>query len=166
MQLGHQLLANIEMINKVVEGQQVEAARLKEMALEAVGLREALERERQTSTEQKAALEEMVRRAEAETANMAEQIPTLVSEARGQVVEEFKASTEMKKLKVEFGQAAFNKGFELCQEKMVMKFSELDLSFLDEVSENEAGPSTAVATTADHLPEVPSFPIDPEVRDL
>ena len=146
------------MINKVVEGQQVEAARLKEMALEAVGLREALERERQTSTEQKAALEEMVRRAEAETANMAEQIPTLVSEARGQVVEEFKASTEMKKLKVEFGQAAFNKGFELCQEKMIVKFSELDLSFLDEASEDEAGPSPTATATAGPLPGISSSP--------
>ena len=166
MQLGHQLLANIETTNKVVEGQQAEAARLKEMALEVAGLREALERERQTSTEQKAALEKMVRRAEAEVANMAEQIPTLVSEVRGQAVEEFKASTKMRKLKVEFGQAAFNRGFELCQEKMVEKFSKLDLSFLDEASEDEAGPSTAMAATADRPPEVPSPPIDPEVRDL
>ena len=150
----------------MVEGQQAEAARLKEMALEAASLREVLERERQTSVEQKAALEEMVRRVEAEVANMAEQIPTLVSEARGQAMEEFKASIEMKKLKVEFGQAAFNKGFELCQKKMIMKFSELDLSFLDEASEDEAGPSTAVAATADHPPEVPSPSVDPEVQDL
>ena len=116
--------------------------------------------------EQKAALEEMVRRAEAEVANMAEQIPTLVSEARGQAVEEFKASIEMKKLKVEFGQAVFNRGFELCQEKMVVKFSELDLSFLDEASEDEVGPSTTVAATAVHPQEVPSPPVDPEVQDL
>ena len=106
-----------------------------------------------------------MRRAEAEVANMAEQIPTLVSEARGQVVE-FKASTEMKKLKVEFSQATFNKGFELCQEKMVMKFPELDLSFLDEASKDEARPSTAVAATAIPPPEVPSPPVNPEVQDL
>ena len=111
-------------------------------------------------------MEEMVRRAKAEVANMAEQISTLVSEAKGQAVEEFKASTEMKKLKVEFGQAAFNKGFELCQEKMVVKFPELDLSFLDEASEDEAGPSTTIAATVDHPPEVSSPPVDPEVRDL
>ena len=98
MQLGHQLLANIKMTNKAVEGQQAEAAHLKEMALEVAGLREALKRERQISTEQKADLEEMVRRAEAEVANMVEQILTLVSEARSQAVEEFKTSTEMKKL--------------------------------------------------------------------
>ena len=107
-----------------------------------------------------------MRRAKAEVANMAEQIPILVSEARSQAVEEFKTSIEMKKLKVEFGQAAFNKGFELCQEKMVEKFFELDLSFLDEASEDEAGPSTIIAATANHLPEVPSSPVDPEVRDL
>ena len=88
MQLGHQLLTNIETTNKTVEGQQAEAARLKEMALEVAGLREALERGRQTSMEQKADLEEMVRRAEAEVANMVEQIPTLVSEVRSQAVEE------------------------------------------------------------------------------
>ena len=82
------------------------------------------------------------------------------------MVEEFKASTEMKKLKVEFGQAVFNKGFEHCQEKMVVRFFELDLSFLDEASEDEAGPSTTVAATADHPPEVPSPPVDLEVRDL
>ena len=79
---------------------------------------------------------------------------------------EFKASTEMKKLKVEFGQAAFNRGFELCQEKMVMKFPELDLSFLDKASEDEAGPSTIVAATAVHPPEVPSPPVNLEVQDL
>ena len=55
-----------------MEGQQAEATCLKEMALEVAGLREALERERQTSVEQKADLEEMVRREEAKVANMAE----------------------------------------------------------------------------------------------
>ena len=80
-------------------------------------------------------------------------------------MEEFKTSVEMKKLKVEFGQAAFNKGFELYQEKMVMKFPELDLSFLDEASEDEAGPSTAAATAV-HPPEVPSPSVDLEVQDL
>ncbi|XP_073116547.1 uncharacterized protein [Elaeis guineensis] len=58
-------------------------------------------------------------------------------------VEEFKTSSEMRDLKVEFGQAAFNKGFELCQEKVVGKFSKLDLGFLDEASDDEAGPSEA-----------------------
>ena len=60
-------------------------------------------------------------------------------------VEEFKTSSEMRDLKVQFGQDAFIKGFELCQEKMVGKFLELNLGFLDEASDDEAGPSEATA---------------------
>ncbi|XP_073106611.1 uncharacterized protein [Elaeis guineensis] len=58
-------------------------------------------------------------------------------------VEEFKISSEMRDLKVEFGQAVFIKDFELCQEKVIRKFPELDLGFLDEASDDEAGPSEA-----------------------
>ena len=97
---------------------------------------------------------------EVEVANLAEQIPVLVSEARVLTVEEFKASTEMRDLNVRFGQEAFIKGFDLCQEKVASKFSELDLDFLEE-SEDEAGPSsvaTAVAT-----PALSSPPPAPEV---
>ncbi|XP_073106610.1 uncharacterized protein [Elaeis guineensis] len=61
-------------------------------------------------------------------------------------VEEFKTSSEMRDLKVQFGQAAFIKGFELCQEKMVGKFLELNLGFLDEASDDEARPSEAAAS--------------------
>ena len=68
-------------------------------------------------------------------------------------VEEFKTSSEMRDLKVEFGQATFNKGFELCQEEVVGKFSELDLGFLDEASDDEVGPSEAAAG----LPPVETF---------
>ncbi|EHA8586318.1 hypothetical protein COCNU_scaffold000183G000010 [Cocos nucifera] len=51
----------------------------------------------------------------------------------------------MRDLNVKFDQLAFIKGFELYEDKVVSKFSELDLSFLgDEVSDEEAGPSTAV----------------------
>ena len=38
-----------------------------------------------------------------------------------------------------------SKGFELYQEKVAGRFSELDLGFLDEVSDDEAGPSEAAA---------------------
>nr|XP_029117889.1 uncharacterized protein LOC114913355 [Elaeis guineensis] len=126
------------------EGRQVEATHLKEKAAEVVSLREALEREKQTSTDLKAASEEMMRKAEAEISDLKEQIPTLVSEARVQAVE-FKISVEMRDLNVKFGQAAFIRGFELCKEKMVKKFPELDLSFLDEASEDGAGPLEAAA---------------------
>ena len=60
-------------------------------------------------------------------------------------MEEFKASSEMEDLKVQFGQDAFIKGFELCQEKMARKSSELDLDFLDEASDDEARPFEAAA---------------------
>ena len=103
-------------------------------------------------------MEESARKAEAEVANLAEQILVLISEARALAVEEFKASAEMRDLKVQFGQEAFIKGFELCQEKVARKFSELDLSFLGEESEDEAGPSSAATTVAAPTPGTPSSP--------
>ena len=68
-----------------------------------------------------------------------------VSEATARVVEEFKASSEMKDLNIVFGQKAFIKGFELCEGRMAQKFSELDLSFLKEEPDEEAGPSSTAA---------------------
>ena len=87
-----------------------------------------------------------------------EQIPVLVSEARGLAVEKFKASTEMRDLNVRFGQEALIKGFELCQEKVAKKFLELELSFLGKESEDEAGPFPAATATAAPLPGTPSSP--------
>ncbi|XP_073100770.1 uncharacterized protein [Elaeis guineensis] len=133
------------------EGCRAEAARLNEKATEVANLQEALEKEKQAS-------KEMVRKVEAEVTNLTEQILALISEARGQAVEEFKASTEMRDLNVKFSQDAFIKGFELCQEKMVKKFLELDFSFLDEASEDQARPSPTVAATAAPLPRTPSSP--------
>ena len=165
MQIGHQLLANIEVTNRarrdaiqVEERRQAEVAHLKEKAVKVVALQEALEREKQAREEEKQTLEETVRKAEAKVANLAEQIPVLISEARGQAVEEFKASTEMRDQNVKFSQDAFIKGFELYQEKMVKKFFELDFSFLDEASEDEAGPSPTAAATAAPLPRTPGSP--------
>ena len=109
MQIGHQLLANIEAMNKarrdaiqIEEGCRAEAVRLKEKAVEVANLQEALEKEKQAS-------EEMVRKVEAEVTNLMEQILALILEARGQAVEEFKASTEMKDLNIKFGPDAFIK---------------------------------------------------------
>ena len=45
-------------------------------------------------------------------------------------MEEFKASSEMKGIKVEFAQLSFIKGYELCQKNVADKFPELDLGFL------------------------------------
>ena len=106
-------------------------------------------------------MEELARKAEAEVANLVEQTSALVSEARALAIEEFKASTEMRDLKVQFGQEAFIKAFELYQEKVARKFPELDLSFLGEESEDEAGPSSAATVVAAPAPSSP--PPAPEV---
>ena len=165
MQIGHQLLANIEATNRarrdtvqVEERCWAKVARLKEKAAEVVALQEALEREKQAREEEKQTLEETVRKAEAEVANLAEQISVLVLEARVLAVEEFKTSTEMRDLNVQFGQEAFIKGFELCQEKVARKFLELDLSFLGEESEDEVGPSPATTAIAAPFLGTPSSP--------
>ena len=165
MQIGHQLLANIEATNRArknaiqaEEHRRAEVARLEEKAAEVVTLQEALEKEKQAREEEKQTSEETVRKAEAEVANLVEQIPVLVSEARVLVVEEFKASKEMRDLNVKFGQEAFIKGFKLCQEKVVKKFFELNLSFLDGTSEDEAGPSSTATATVAPLPRTPSSP--------
>ena len=105
-------------------------------------------------------MEESVRKAEAEVAHLVEQAPTLISEARALAVEEFKASAKMRDLNVQFGQEAFTKGFELYQEKVASKFSELDLSFLEEF-EDEAGPSSVATAVA--APASSSPPPAPEV---
>ena len=133
------------------ESRRAEVARLKEKAVEVANLQEALEKEKQAS-------EETVRKVEVEVTNLMEQISVLISEARVLVVEEFKASVEMRDLNVKFGQEAFIKGFELCQEKVVKKFLELDLSFLDEASEDKVGPSPTATATATPLPRTPSSP--------
>ena len=94
-------------------------------------------------------------------------------------MEEFKGSSEMEDLKVQFGQDTFIKGFELYQEKVAGRFFELDLDFLNKTSDDEAGPSevtvsplpietssTAVAV-ADDLSGTPTpSTFAPEVRNL
>ena len=54
------------------EGHWAEAAHLKEKATEVASLREALEREKQTSADLKATSEKMVRKAEDEVVNLTE----------------------------------------------------------------------------------------------
>ncbi|EHA8587229.1 hypothetical protein COCNU_scaffold001668G000010 [Cocos nucifera] len=60
-------------------------------------------------------------------------------------MEEFKASSKMKDLNITFGQKAFIKGFKLYEGRMAQKFPELDLNFLEEEPDEEAGLSGAVA---------------------
>ena len=165
MQIGHQLLAYIEAVSRtrrdilqVEECCQAEIARLQAKTAEVATLQEALEREKKAREEERQILEESARKAEAEVTHLVEQTPVLVSEARALAVEEFKASAEMRDLNIQFGQEAFIKGFELCQEKVARKFSELDLSFLGEESEDEADPSSAATAVAAPVPGTPSSP--------
>ena len=94
-------------------------------------------------------------------------------------MEEFKASSEMEDLKVQFSQDAFIKGFKLCQEKVAGRFPELNLGFLNEASDDEAGrsevtadplpvgtSSTAVAAADDLLGTPTPSTSAPEVRNL
>ncbi|KAG1342267.1 hypothetical protein COCNU_05G004960 [Cocos nucifera] len=66
-----------------------------------------------------------------------------VSKATAQIVE-FNASSEMD-LNIAFSQKAFIKDFELYEGRVARKFPELDLSFLEEELDEEAGPSDAAA---------------------
>ena len=161
MQIRHQLLTYIEVVSRtrrdilqVEERCQAEVARLQAKTAEVAALQEALESEKKAREEERKILEESARKSEAEVAHLVEQTPVLVSEARALAVEEFKASAEMRDLNVQFGQEAFTKGFELCQEKVAIKYPELDLGFLEE-SEDEAGPSSAATVVA---PPAPSSP--------
>ena len=141
-------------------------------------LQEVLKKEGQTSSDLRTTLEEERGKAEAEVSVLRVQvfelkeqvselkarIPSLVSEASARAVEEFKASSEIEDLKVQFGQDAFIKGFELYQEKVARKFPELDLNFLGEESEDETGPSPAATAVAAPLPGTSSSPTPaPEV---
>ena len=73
LQIGHQLIANIEVMNnakkevaQVEEGRLAEAAHLKEKIVEVTSLQEALQKEGQTSVDLRAALEEERKKVEAE----------------------------------------------------------------------------------------------------
>ncbi|XP_073109288.1 uncharacterized protein [Elaeis guineensis] len=175
LQIGHQLFAYVEASGRMrrdllraEERCQDEVVRLQAKTAEVAALREALERERQDREEERQAreeerqareaerrsLEESVRKAEAEVAQLAEQTPVLVSEARTLAVEEFKASAEMRELNVQFGLEAFTKGFELCREKVASRYPDLGLEFLEE-SDDEAGPSPAATAVAPPAPNSP-----------
>ncbi|EHA8588208.1 hypothetical protein COCNU_scaffold004386G000010 [Cocos nucifera] len=69
-------------------------------------------------------------------------------------MEAFKASSKMKELNVVFSQWAFIKGFKLYEDKEAQKFSELDLSFLEEDPSEELGPSNIMA----NLPPIEPAP--------
>ena len=91
--------------------------------------------------------EEQRKRAEAETIELKKQIFAQISNPIAQEIEKYKISFEMRNLNVKFGQKAFNKGYELGEERVANKFLKLDLDFLYEgTSEEAADPSTSITS--------------------
>ena len=89
------------------EGRLAKTAHLEEKIIEVTSLQEALQKEGQTSSDLRTALEEERKKAEAKVSELKAQvfelkawIPSLVLEAGARAVEEFKASSEMEDLQV------------------------------------------------------------------
>ena len=81
MQIGHQLVANVEAVKivkreaaRVEEGRLAEAASLKEKIAEVISLQEVLEKEGQTSSDLRTALEEERKKAEVEVSKLKTQV--------------------------------------------------------------------------------------------
>ena len=95
LQIGHQLVANVEVMKitkreaaRAEEGRLVEVVRLEEKIVEVTSLQEVLQKEGQTSSDLRTALEEKRKKAEAEVSKLKAQvfelkarIPSLVLEA-------------------------------------------------------------------------------------
>ncbi|EHA8586415.1 hypothetical protein COCNU_scaffold000335G000030 [Cocos nucifera] len=97
-------------------------------------LRKALLREEQASVGLKAALT-----LEEDKRKRAEEIDA----EKEWVVEAFKSSKTMEDIKIAFTQEAILKGFDVCMERIVKKFLDMDLDFLTEEPDDEACPSNA-----------------------
>ncbi|EHA8591126.1 hypothetical protein COCNU_scaffold033979G000010 [Cocos nucifera] len=93
----------------------------------------------------KRAKEEKKKEVEIKVAELEVRMLKSISKVATRAIEEFKASFEMKDLNIAFGQKMFIKGFELCEDRVVWKFFELDLSFLEEEPNEEAGSFGATA---------------------
>ena len=81
LQIGHQLVANIEAVKiakreaaRAEEDRLAGAACLEEKIIEALSLQEALEKERQTSSDLRTALEEERKKTEVEVSEIKEQV--------------------------------------------------------------------------------------------
>ncbi|EHA8592230.1 hypothetical protein COCNU_contig69376565G000010 [Cocos nucifera] len=103
-----------------------------------------------TGSQAALALEEERRKnAEVRIAKLKDETLRYISEVKVQAVE-FKVSSEMMDLNIAFTQEAFQKAYELCEDRVAGKFSKLDLSFLyGDVFDEETGPS---AITVDPYP--------------
>ena len=134
---------------------------MKEKSIEVEGLQEALCKKKNISVGLKITLgleKEQKRKVEAEIAKLREKIFMQISEAMAQGIEEFMVFLEMRDLNIKFDQEAFNKSFELCENRMASKFPKLDLDFLNGGAlEDEMKPSINAAD----LP-----PVEPTVKEM
>ena len=149
--MGHQLIANIKMINlqkakvvKVLENHKVKIDRLlKEKSVEVGRLQEAVRSAKQALAEAKEELALEVKRREKTEAKVIEKEKQIL-EAKDKSIVDFKVSKEMEDIKIDFTKIAFIQGFELCLEKVAKKFPKLNLSFLGgKSSDDEADPFAA-----------------------
>ncbi|EHA8586736.1 hypothetical protein COCNU_scaffold000853G000010 [Cocos nucifera] len=104
---------------------------LKDKAVKVEGLQKILRKEELTSVELQAALdleEERRKKVEAKVGELKDQASKQISEVKIQAMEEFKDSSKVRDLNVTFGQEAFQKGYELCGDRVAAKFLKLDLS--------------------------------------
>ncbi|EHA8587749.1 hypothetical protein COCNU_scaffold003121G000010 [Cocos nucifera] len=119
-----------------------------EKATKNENLRGVLRKEELISIRLKAAFaleEEKKKEVEIKVIELEVKMSKSISEVAARAMEEFKASFKMKDLNIAFSQKAFIKGFELYEGNVAQKFSELDLSFLEEELDKEMGPSNATA---------------------
>ncbi|KAG1370929.1 hypothetical protein COCNU_16G000230 [Cocos nucifera] len=121
---------------------------IEEKAADIESLQGALPKKEFVSTRLKAALaleEERRKEAENKVAELKARMAKSISKAMTQAMKEFKTSSEMRNLNVEFSQEAFIKDFELCEGRVAQRFPKLDLSFLEEEEDEvDMGPSDAV----------------------
>ncbi|EHA8588084.1 hypothetical protein COCNU_scaffold004067G000020 [Cocos nucifera] len=135
-----------------LRGKVAEAEHLmEEKAVENEDLQGVIWREEFISTRLKATLileEEEKKKAKIRVIELEAQMSKYTLDTAAQAMEEFKASSEIKDLNIAFDQESFIKGFELCEGRVAWRFPELDLNFLKEESDEEAGPSGAAADSS------------------
>ncbi|KAG1338313.1 hypothetical protein COCNU_04G006190 [Cocos nucifera] len=165
LKLSHDILAHLKKVNhqevealKVqgdlraeidcLRGKVVEAEHLmEEKVAENESLRRALRKEELISIRIKATLalkEEKKKEAEIKVAKLEVRMLKSILEAAARAME-FKASSKMKDLNIAFSHKVFIKSFKLYEGRVALRFLELDLSFLEEEPDEEAGPSDAAA---------------------
>ena len=66
--------------------------------------------------------EERRKKAEVRIAKLKDETSRQILEAKVQVVEEFKISSEMMDLNIAFSEEAFQKGYEFCEDQVARKF--------------------------------------------